>query len=37
MAIVLPCSRIPREFAAAGREVEMSRPDYQNCSAAMSF
>ena len=37
MAIVLPCSMTPREFAAAGREVEMPRPDCPNCSAAMSF
>jgi len=37
MAIVLPCSMTPREFAAAGREVEMPRPDCPNCSAQMSF
>jgi len=37
MAIVLPCSMTPREFAAAGREVEMPRPHCPNCSARMSF
>ena len=37
MAIVLPCSMTPSEFAAAGREVEMPRPDCPNCSAQMSF
>jgi hypothetical protein len=37
MAIVLPCSMTPSEFAAAGREVEMPRPHCPNCSARMSF
>jgi hypothetical protein len=37
MAIVLPCSMTPREFAAAGRKVEMPRPDCPNCLAQMSF
>ena len=37
MAIVLPCSMTPREFAAAGREVEMPRPRLSELLGAMSF
>jgi hypothetical protein len=37
MAIVLRCSMTPHVYAAAGREVELERPDCPSCKEAMSF
>ena len=37
MAIVWPCTMTPHDYAAAGREVEVPRPDCPSCSTAMSF
>lgn len=37
MAIVLPCSMTVHAYAAAGRKLEVPRPDCPSCSATMSF
>jgi hypothetical protein len=37
MAIVWPCTMTAHDYAAAGRDVEVPRPDCPTCSAAMSF
>jgi hypothetical protein len=37
MAIVLPCSMPVQAYAAAGKEIEVPRPDCPSCSVPMAF
>jgi ribosomal protein S27AE len=37
MAIVWPCSMTAHDYAAAGRNVKVPRPDCPACGAAMIF
>jgi hypothetical protein len=37
MAIVWPCTMTPHDYSAAGRDIEVPRPDCPRCSLAMSF
>lgn len=37
MAIVWPCPMTPHDYSAAGRELDVPRPDCPACSTAMSF
>ncbi len=37
MAIVWPCPMTAHDYVAAGRELEVPRPDCPACAAAMSF
>jgi hypothetical protein len=37
MAIVLPCSMSVEAYAAAGKEIDVPRPDCPSCSVPMAF